>query len=119
MERSADVLSGAYEARLVECRVLEDSELPEDVPAPPVGSATFYFGLTVLYPDHAAVPTGEHALVEINGELETRVLPVDVDTMVDEDGATVYLTFQSDGTFRYGALARDEKILVRRVALDE
>lgn len=118
VERNANVLSGAYEPRIVEFRVLEDSELPEGVEAPPVGAAEFCFVLAVLYPEHASLPEGAHRLVEVNGVIDDVLDPIHVEEATDEEGATVYLTFRSDGTFRFAHVARGDTVLVERAALE-
>jgi hypothetical protein len=120
VEQRSSVLSGAYEERLTECRILEDAELPADVERPGVGEAIYYLHLAVLYPGVANLPAEpeEHRLVGINGSPTAELSPVHAESAFDDEGTTVYLIFKTDGTFDFARLVRPDKTVLEKVALE-
>ena len=67
-ESKEGVLTGAYAPRLEECRVLEDSELPEGLRRPAVGESLLYVSVVALYPGAAGAPDLRTYLLDhVNG----------------------------------------------------
>ena len=118
-ERSKEVLNKDAQPRVLECIVLEDSELPEDITAPKVGEDVIYVLVTVLYPDFPRVPDlDKHWLDGINGAGEGQLRPVHVSEEADERGAYASLVFRTNGEFAYARLIRADEIVAQRVKLE-
>ena len=118
-QRSRDVLTNAYQARLVECVVLEDTELPADLRRPDVDEDLVYVQVAVLYPGVERVPSPEkHVLREINGVLETELQPVHTSSESDDEGSLLYLVYQTNLGFEAARMTRDGMRLFAKVALD-
>jgi hypothetical protein len=112
------VLTHAYKPSLVECRVFEDAEIPDDLPKPGVDEDLVYVGVVVLYPGVDRVPNpSEHRLIGINGR-DAFLDPVHADTGLAEDGTELVLIFKTDNSFRFGRLVRGDAVLFDRVELE-
>lgn len=119
VQQRQDVLTNAYEARLVECRILEDNELPAGLRRAEVDEDLIYVQVTVLYPGVDRAPAPEkHFLKEINGVIATELQPVHTSADSDEDGSYLYLVYQTNNAFEAARMARDGIRLFAKVALD-
>ncbi len=118
VEANQKVLTGAYRPQLVECRVLEDSEVPEPLPQPDVDEDLVYVAVVVLYPGVERVPEPkDHRLIGVNGRDEY-LEPAHLDYEVTEEGAELVLVFRTDSSFQFGRLVRGATDLFERVALE-
>jgi hypothetical protein len=112
------VLTDAYDPQLVECRPLEDSEVPASLPRPGVDEDLIYIAIVVLYPGVDRVPEPKnHRLIGVNGE-DRYLEPAHIDYAVVEEGAELTLVFRTDNSFQYGRLVRGETPLFERVDLE-
>jgi hypothetical protein len=119
VQQRQNVLTNAYQARLEECVVLEDTELPEDLRRPDVDEDLLYVQVTVLYPGVDLVPTPEkHVLKEINGVVATELAPVHTSTEADEEGSLLYLVYRTTSAFEAARMERDGIRLFAKVTLD-
>jgi len=119
VQRRQSVLTNAYQARLVECMILEDRDLPVGLRRPDVDEDLVYVQVTVLYPGVDRVPSpNEHVLIEINGVTETELAPVHTSSESDEEGSFLYLVYKTDHGFEAARMARDGKRLFDKVSLD-
>lgn len=119
VERGKEVLTNAYQARLIECVVLEDTDLPEGLPRAAVDEDLLYVQVTVLYPGVERAPTAEeHVLKEVNGVIGTELRPVHTSSDTDEDGSYLYLVYRTDSAFDAARMAWDGNLLFKKVALD-
>ena len=119
VQRSQDVLTNAYQAQLVECVVLEDTELPAGLRRPDVDEDLIYVQITVLYPGVERVSSPEkHVLSEINGVVETELPPVHTSSESDNEGRLLYLVYQTNSGFEAARMTRDGKRLFAKVTLD-
>jgi len=118
VQQSQKVLTQAYEAQLVECYQLQDSDIPDGLPKPAVDEDLVYVAVVVLYPGVERVPEPkDHRLIGVNGE-NTHLEPAHIDYAVSEEGAELTLVFRTDNGFRYGRLVRGEKTISERVELE-
>ncbi|MHC4135622.1 MAG: hypothetical protein ACYTDU_11640 [Planctomycetota bacterium] len=120
VQRGQEVLTNAYQAQLVECVVLENTDLPEGLRRPSIDEDLVYVQVTVLYPGVERVPRSpeKHILREINGVVETELRPVHTSSFSDEDGSFLYLVYQTDSAFEAARMARDGMRLFAKVTLD-
>jgi hypothetical protein len=119
VQRSKEVLTNAYQARVVECVPLEDTDLPEGLRRPNVDEDLVYVQVIVLYPGVERVSSPEdHVLKEINGVMETELRPVHTSSDADEEGAYLYLVYQTNSAFEAAGMARDGKRLFKKISLD-
>ena len=116
-EADSNVLSGAYEARLEECRVIADSEIPDGLPVPAVGEEFYYVLVAVLYPEREQVPLPEaHHLDQIDGLPGTSLFPVQPPfTESGRDGAILEIIVRVDEIFEEARLMCGEEVVLRRV----
>jgi hypothetical protein len=115
-EADSSVLSGAYEARLEECRVLAPSELPDGLRPPKVGEAFDFVLVAVLYPEREQVPTPElHHLDRIDGLPGTNLHPVHTYTETASEGAFLEVIFRVDEVFDEARLMRGEEVVLRQL----
>jgi len=120
VERSREVLTKAYDARLDECVVPEDADISAAGLEPPeVGADWIYLLVVVLYPGAAQVPEPDnHTLIAVDDRPGTRIEPSKVSTTTEEEGAFLELIFKVDATFDHARLVRDDSIVLRRVGLE-
>jgi len=119
MQAGQKVLTRAYEPTLVECVLLEDSDVPEALPKPEVDEDLAYVAVVLLYPGVERVPEPkDHRLIGINGQ-DGYLEPAHIDYEVTEDGAELTLVFRTDSSFQFGRLVRGETVLFERVGLTE
>lgn len=119
VQRGKAVLTNAYQARLVECAVLEDADLPEGLRRAAVDEDLVYVQVTVLYPGVERVPTPEeHVLKEVNGVKATELRPVHTSFDSDEAGSYLYVVYRTDSAFEAARMMRDGNLLFEKVALD-
>lgn len=117
-QRREPVLTGALDAKLEECRLLEDVELPGDLKPPEVGEDRLYLLLVVLYPQRADAPEEEHRLNRVNGHPDLSLRPEHVEAVIEPEGALVHLTFQIDSSFQFAQLVRGEELLFDKISLE-
>ena len=119
-EAKEAVLSGAYDARVEVCSMLEDHELPEGVEAPEIGSTERYVQLIVLFPEVNIIKGAkyEYQLDRINGGEGDPIDPVHADIEVEEDGVVLTLTYKTDEDFEHGRLVHDGNVIVEKAALE-
>jgi len=119
VQRGQEVLTNAYQARLIECVVIEETELPEGLRRRRIDEDLVYVQVTVLYPGLDQAPSPEkHILSEINGVAESDLQPVHTAVESDEDGSFLYLVYQTDSSFEAARLVHDGKRLFANVTLD-
>lgn len=120
VERREPVLTGAMNPRLHECRMLEDTELPEGIEPPQVGEDVLYLRVAVLYPGVAEAPAAkEHVLDKVNGDPAATLAPAHAENApADGDGAVARLTFRVDSGFRFARVSRDGKAVLEKVSLE-
>ncbi len=119
VERGQSVLNAAAAARVVECRILEDSELPEGLERPGVGGRTVYLLVAIHYPGYAAAPgLANHSLIRVNGRPDTTLQPVHTASEPDEDGATGYLTFRTTLDHSFAKLIHGDKVLAESLHVE-
>jgi len=117
-QASQKVLTHAYQPKFLECRVLEDSEIPASLPRPGVDEDLVYVEVVVLYPGVERVPDpGDHRLIGVNGE-SMSLDPADTEYAVTEEGAELTLIFRTNNSFSFGRLVRGDKVLFERVELE-
>ena len=117
-QASQKVLTHAYQPKFVECRVLEDSEVPDSLPRPKVDEDLIYITVVVLYPGVDRVPDPrEHKLIGINGRNDY-LEPAHVDYVLTEEGAELILVFRTDNSFLFGRLVRGDKVLFEHVEVE-
>jgi hypothetical protein len=112
-DASQDVLTGAYDARVEECVILEDNELPKGVEPPELGSSERYVRVVILFP---GVPTiagkgSDYVLQDVNGQKNLRLAPVDAEIVADEAGVFLTVVYKSDDEFQRAKLVRGEEVL--------
>jgi hypothetical protein len=118
-QRKESVLTGAMDPRLIEVTVLQDSDLPEDVPALRIGEDAMYLLVSVLYPGVPEVPEPkEHRLTLVNGHPGALQVPAHVETEVDEHGARVNLLYRVAPDFESGAIERGKTTVVKTFILE-
>jgi len=111
-------LTHAYEARLVECYQLQDTEIPAGLDRPGVDEDLVYVAIVVLYPGVDRVPQPkDHRLIGVNGQNEY-LEPAHIDYTLTEEGAELTLVFKTDNAFQFGRLVRGDKTLFDRVGLE-
>ncbi|NJN14552.1 MAG: hypothetical protein HC813_02710 [Planctomycetes bacterium] len=119
VERSAPVLTGAYDVQLAECRILEDHELPEGVTPPAVGENIFYVSVIALYPGRENAPeAGKHYLDRINGDEDRLLRPVHASSDITDEGQFAMLVFRTPDDFEFGRLMLEEKVVLDKVILE-
>jgi hypothetical protein len=119
VQRGKEVLTNAYQARLVECIVLEETGLPDGLRRPDVDEDLVYVQVTVLYPGVERVQApADHVLFHVNGVHGTELHPVHTSSDFDDDGCFLYLVYQTDSGFEAAAMSRDGKRLFKKIALD-
>jgi hypothetical protein len=120
VERREPVLTGAHDPRLYDCRVLEDTELPEGLEPPSVGEDYLWLRVVVFYPGVAEAPAPqEHVFDKVNGDPAATLRPKHAEGAPGEDGgAFVHLTFRIDREFRFARLARDGKAVLEKVSVE-
>ena len=117
-ERRTPVLTGALDPQLHEFRVLEDNELPAGLLPPKVGEDLLYLLVVVLYPGSERVPSpDEHILDRVNNHPDYSLRPAHVESVVDRDGAYLYLTIRTDSSFEFARLVRDGEVVIPKVSL--
>lgn len=116
-EADSSVLSGAYDARLVECRVLANSEIPDGLAVPDVGEEFYYVLVAVLYPEREQVPLPEaHHLAELDGLPGTSLFPVQPPiTEPGSDGAFLEIIVRVDEVFDEARLMCGEEVVLPKV----
>lgn len=118
VQASQKVLTHAYQPKFIECRVLEDSEVPDSLPRPKVDEDLIYVTVVVLYPGVDRVPDPrDHRLIGVNGRDEY-LEPADVDYELTEEGAELILVFRASNSFMFGRLVRGDTCLFERVELE-
>jgi len=119
VQRKQDVLTHAYLPSLIECTIVEDSELPQSLPRPAVDEDLLYIAVVVFYPgvDRVPEPT-EHRLEKVNGVVGRVLQPVHTSYEQDEDGTYITLLYRTDNSFHYGRMVRGERPLFDRVSLE-
>ena len=120
VQRSREVLTNAYKAQLVECVVLETTDLPEGLRRPGVDEDLMYVQVTVLYPGVERAPGSpeKHVMREINGVIETELRPVHTSSFSNEEGNFLDLVYQTNSSFEAARMALDGKRLFAKVTLD-
>ena len=119
VERSQDVLTKAYEAKLIECFVVEDADLPKTLARPKVDEDLLYIQVAVLYPGVDRVPSPlDHVLDSINGLPGTELKPVHTSYDEDEAGAYLLLIYQTDLAFESARMVHKGELLFERILLD-
>lgn len=119
VQRGKEVLTNAYRARVVDCVVVEDADLPEGLRRAGVDEDLVYVQITVLYPGVERAPTPEeHVLKEINGVIGTELRPVHTSFEHDHDGCYLFLVYRTNSAFDGARMARDGKLLFNEVSLD-
>ena len=117
-ERRQGVLTGLTKPRLIECLILEDADLPEGVPPPPVGRDVLYMSVGILYPGATKEPDqGLYKLVEINGVKENLVSAVHVSKEEADEGFYVDAVFLTDSQFDHAELWRGAATVIKKVTL--
>lgn len=116
-ERDTSVLTGLHDPKVVDCRFLEDSEVPEGLPRPGVGEEWRYLRVEVLYPAAAKAPDPEgHFLDQVDvGAPRVRPAHVSADE-IDESGAYVALTFRVESAFGRAVLRRGDTVVAASVS---
>jgi len=116
-ERDTSVLTGLHDPKVIDCRFLEDSEVPEELPRPGVGEDWRYLLVEVLYPAAAKAPDPEgHYLDQVDGG-PSRVPPAHVEAgAVDESGAYLALMFRVESAFGRAVLRRGDAVVASRVS---
>jgi hypothetical protein len=118
LQANQKVLTGAYKPQLVDCLVLEDTEVPESLPRPGVDEDLVYVAIIVLYPGVERVPEPkDHRLIGVNGRDEY-LEPAHLDYEETEEGAELTLVFRTDSSFQFGRLVRGATEIFERVALE-
>ena len=119
-QASSGVLSGAYDARVETCAILEDHELPEGLKRPDIGSSDRYVQLIVLFPQAAKISgkKDEYHLDRINGSLSEPIGPAYCEMATEEDGIVLTLTYATNEDFVTARLVRGEEVIVKQVALE-
>ena len=113
------VLTGLQDPRLHRVVVLEDSELPDDVPRPGVDEDLLYVSVVIFYPGAARVPgVGTYRLERINGRPDGELGAIATFPEVDEDGAYVEAIFKVGGDFESAQIFRGPSLLAKKVSLD-
>ena len=108
-------LTHAYKPKFMECRALEDEEIPESLARPGVDEDLIYIAVVLLYPGVERVPEPrDHRLIGVNGG-SGYLDPADVDYEVNEDGALLTVIFRANNEFQFGKLVRGEEVLFERV----
>ncbi len=118
VEASQKVLTQAYKPKFVECRAIEDDEIPESLPRPGVDEDLVYVTIVVLYPGVDRIPEPrDHRLIGVNGA-DGFLEPADVSYTESEEGAYLKLVFRTDNAFQFGKLVRGEEVLFDRVEIE-
>ena len=118
-ERRQGVLTGLTSPRLLDCLILEDADLPDGVPPPPVGRDVIYISVGVFYPGAIKEPDeGLYRLVEINGIKENTLDAVHVSKEETDEGFYVDAVFRTDSNFDQAELRRGGATVVKKVKLD-
>ncbi|MHC4548661.1 MAG: hypothetical protein ACYTEZ_07770 [Planctomycetota bacterium] len=119
VQRSKSVLTGAYEAKFLECFVLEDRDLPDELAPPKVDEDLVYLRVDLLYPGVERVPSPKsHVLQTINGVPGTELRPVHTAYEVGYEGTYLYLVYRSDQSFAFAHMSREGTLLFEKVALE-
>ncbi len=109
------VLTQAYTPKFVECRALEDDEIPDSLTRPGVDEDLVYIAVVVLYPGVERVPEPRaHRLIGVNGA-DGFLEPESVDYDVTEEGAELTLIFRATNGFQFARLVRDAEVIFERV----
>ena len=114
------VLTGGMTPFIEDFVIVEDADLPDELPQPRMGENFVYLRVTVFYPGLPEVPEPRaHRLAEIDGDekAETDVLVVDMDA--DETGARVDLFFRVDPDFAHARLFRGKELEISQLSFDE
>jgi hypothetical protein len=116
-EARKGVLSGAYDARTEYCDFLQDSELPEGLEPPDVGSDLLYLRVVVLFPEVATIngKAEDYELAHVNGDPKQTLAPVHSSIEAIDEGVLLTLTFASDASFDSARLMLDETMVVENV----
>jgi len=119
VERKATVLTGEYTPTVHECRILEDSEVPDELPRPKVDDDLRYVQVLVHYPGVSTTPpAADHVLDLINGEGGRPVPPVWSDAIVGDEGVDLYLVYKATVDFEYARLSHKGTILSERMDVE-
>jgi hypothetical protein len=113
------VLTGAYDAQIQECVILEDSELPKGVEPPGIGSEERYVRVVVLFPGVPTIAgTGiDYTLNNVNGDKDSSLTSAASEITADDAGVLLTLVYKTDDEFERATLVRGEEILAN-VVLD-
>jgi len=113
------VLSGAYDARLETCALLQDTELPKGIEPPDIGSDLRYLQVVVLFPEVKSIEgRGEEYVLDlINGKRTEAMTPVATGIDIEAEGLFLTLTYRTDDGFEHARLRRGKVVIVERVAL--
>jgi len=118
-EANQAVLGGAYDPRPVECRMLDDGELPEGLEVPGIDDELRYVVVVLFYPHAAAAPSPiEHLLDHINGDAQEVLRPVHVSSEVEDEGIYLTLVYRTTIHFEHARMIRDRKPIVGRIDLE-
>lgn len=118
VERKGSVLTGEYSPTVQECRMLEDSELPEELPHPKVDDVLRYVQVLVHYPGVAATPpASDHVLERVNGSGGAPLAPAWSEVVAGEGGADLYLIYKTTTDFEHARLSRKGTVLAERIDL--
>jgi len=119
VERKQAVLNSEASARVTECRILEDYELPRGLERPGVGDDTMYILVTVHYPGYPEAPElMQHHLIRVDGREGARLEPSHAVSETDEDGSYAVLTFRTTQDFTFATLRPGEKVLTGSLRLE-
>lgn len=117
--RREEGLTHAYSPRQHSCRVVEDHELPEELPRPPVGADWIYVAVVVLYPGMASPPPRtDYLLDRINGVPAAKATPSHSYSETAEEGVFVHLFYRVQAAFEYARLSLDGKAVLEKVTLE-
>ena len=112
-------LTGEMQPLVELVQVLEDSEVPPDLPALKVGGSKLYLLITVFYPGLPAVPSPmEHRIDNINGKPRSNATALGVDSDSDDEGSRADLFFLVDDGFETARVVRGTTVIAARVELD-
>ncbi len=112
-------LTGNMDPKIEVVQILEDSEVPPELPSLTVGGSELYLLVTVFYPGLPVVPEPMgHRIDNINGNLKSNAAVMAVDSDSDDDGARADLFFRVENDFETARLVRGSKVIAARIELD-
>jgi len=112
-------LTGEMEPQIELVQVLEDSEVPSDLPSLKVAGSEIYLLVTIFYPGLPVVPEPMgHRIDNINGNPRSHAAALVVNSDSDEDGARADLFFLVGDDFETARLVRGSKVIAARIELD-